>query len=347
MKQKIEELLKRSLEDKVIDAAVVMSRRSDGYNYVLYSNFENISNISPFHPVMKQNGAKIVSLVTKDNEINKKFLFILKPCEVRAAIELKKLNQIDFNNSIFISYTCPGVFEFKEGNNFNDIDTFIKNFKNGNLDENIRPACKMCEFFIAEGSDILIDLFNDKIVSLTEKGKEFLNNLKIEFDESFNETEAFEKIKKLREKNLNDKLKEFSSEFKKEEKIIEFFDNCIKCNNCREACPICYCRQCYFDSETFKYYPDSIKRKLEIKPALRLPTDKILFHLGRVSHMALSCVACGMCEDVCPVDIKVSQFFKYMGKNVQNTFDYKPGINREEPLPLLTFKESEFKEFED
>jgi hypothetical protein len=36
-----------------------------------------------------------------------------------------------------------------------------------------------------------------------------------------------------------------------------------------------------------------------------------------------------------------------MGNNIQKKFDYKPGVNREEVLPLLTFKENEFQEVED
>ena len=347
MKEMVKALLKKAFESNVIDGAVVLSKREDGYNYVLYTKFEDIDEISPFHPVMKINGAKIVSLITKDNELNKRFLFILKPCEVRAAVELKKLNQIDFNNSIFISYICPGVFEFKQGNSFNDIDSFFNDFKNGAINESVRPVCKTCEFFAGEGADIVFDIFAEKFVFLTPKGEEFLDKLNIEKSDEFTKNKAFESIKEQREKNLKHYLNSYKNQFKDENKIIEYFDICIKCNNCREACPICYCRQCYFESETFRYYPDSIKRKLSVKPALRLPTDKVLFQLGRVSHMAISCVGCGMCEDVCPMDIKVSQFFKYMGKNIQETFNYVPGINREEVLPLLTYREQEFEEFED
>jgi ferredoxin len=63
--------------------------------------------------------------------------------------------------------------------------------------------------------------------------------------------------------------------------------------------------------------------------------------------MAASCVGCGMCEDVCPVNIKVGQFFKYTGSQIQNVFQYEPGVNREDVLPLLTFKQEELREFED
>ncbi len=342
-----EVIVKKAFEKDKIDGALIISKREDGYDYTLFTKDSEIKDTSPFHPVMKINAGKIVSTLTKENDSQKKFLFILKPCEVRAAIELKKLNQVNLENVILISYTCPGVFEFKVGNNFKEVSEFISNFKNGNLDENLRKTCKTCEYFCGEGADIVFNLFDDTYTALTPKGEEFLNDLGVSFEKELKPNENLEKIKKLREKNAEELYKNLSSEFKDENKIIEYFDKCIKCNGCRYACPICYCRQCFFDSETFKYYPDSIKRKFEIKSALRLPTDKYLFHLGRVSHMAFSCVACGMCEDVCPMDIEVSQFFKYMGKNIQTTFGYIPGINREEPLPLLTYKEEEFKEVED
>jgi len=343
----MEEVIKKAFEKDKIDAALIISERLDGYDYTLFTKDSEIKNISPFHPVMKMNAAKIVSTLTKENDSQKRFLFILKPCEVRATIELKKLNQVNLDNSILISYTCPGVFEFKEGNNFKDVEKFLSNFKNGIIDESLRESCKTCEYFSGEGADIVFDLFNNSYVALNPKGEEFLNDIGISFEKELKQNKNSEKIKEIRKNKAYELYKNFSAEFKDENKLIEYFDSCIKCNGCRYVCPICYCRQCFFESESFKYYPDSIKRKFEIKSALRLPTDKYLFHLGRVSHMAVSCVACGMCEDVCPMDIKVSQFFKYMGKNIQNTFGYIPGINREEPLPLLTYKEDEFNEVED
>lgn len=347
MQNFLEKLMEKSFESGKINGAVVMSAGDDGYNYTFFPRFKDIVNIKPFHPVMKMNGAKIVSNITKDNETNQKILFCMKPCEIRAANELKKLNQVNSNNMIFISYTCPGVLEFKEGNNFNNDDEFYNEFIKGDLNENIRDVCKSCIDFCGEGADISLNLFNKSVVVLTERGKEFLNDLGFSFSESFDSNGAMERINSLRKDNKESLVKELKKYFNSEDKVVEYFDKCIGCHACSNVCPICYCRQCYFESDTFKYYPDSVNRKLNAKQALRLPLDRVMFHLGRVTHMALSCVACGMCEDVCPVNIKVSQFFKYMGNNIQNTFNYVPGINREEPLPLLTFKEEEFKEFED
>ncbi len=347
MQEALNSLIKKSFEKQLINGVVIMSKGSDGFNYTLYTGYEQLKDISPFHPVMKINGAKIHSAITKENDNNSKLAFIMKPCEIRACVELKKLNQVDLDNSILISYTCGGCFEFKEGNNINNIDNFLNNFINGNLDENIREVCKSCTLFNGEGADIVINLFNNSFVALTGKGEEFLNNIQVNFQNKIEENEHLLKVKNIREKNREEFLKNMKKSFKTEDKIVEYFDKCIGCHACSHSCPICYCRQCYFESDTFKYYPDSIKRKLNYKNALRLPLDRVMFHIGRVTHMATSCVACGMCEDVCPVGIKVSQFFKYMGNNIQNTFNYVPGINREEQLPLLTFKENEFQEVED
>jgi len=57
--------------------------------------------------------------------------------------------------------------------------------------------------------------------------------------------------------------------------------------------------------------------------------------------MATSCTGCGLCEQACPVNIPLLKLFKLVGCNVQLVFEYEPGRELEEPLPLTTFKEVE------
>ncbi len=66
-----------------------------------------------------------------------------------------------------------------------------------------------------------------------------------------------------------------------------------------------------------------------------------------MSHMALSCVNSGACEDGCPMDVPVAQVFSFIGDTVQKMFDYIPGKDRNEPIPILTYKEDELHEYED
>ena len=78
------------------------------------------------------------------------------------------------------------------------------------------------------------------------------------------------------------------------------------------------------------------------KGAYRLPADTTLFHLTRLNHMDLSCVGCGMCTQACPAELPVGQVFRAIGDKVQATFEYLPGRDVSEPLPLVTFKEDEW-----
>ena len=80
---------------------------------------------------------------------------------------------------------------------------------------------------------------------------------------------------------------------------------------------------------------------------MRVPPGTIYYQLGRLDHIAISCVACGACSDVCPVDIPVSLIFKKIGESVQKMFDYVAGKDLDEDLPLSTFKKEELLEYEE
>ena len=70
----------------------------------------------------------------------------------------------------------------------------------------------------------------------------------------------------------------------------------------------------------------------------------MLFHLTRLNHMVLSCVGCGMCSEACPAELPVGIVFRTTGQRVQTCFEYQPGRNLEEPLPLVTFQADEWTE---
>ena len=82
----------------------------------------------------------------------------------------------------------------------------------------------------------------------------------------------------------------------------------------------------------------------EQKGAYRMPADTMLFHLTRLNHMVLSCVGCGMCTQACPAELPVGNVFRAIGQRIQDVFDYMPGRDVEEPLPLITFKADEWNE---
>jgi len=86
--------------------------------------------------------------------------------------------------------------------------------------------------------------------------------------------------------------------------------------------------------------------RAKARGVVKLPSDTLFFHIGRMLHMSLSCVSCGMCEDACPMNITVGQIFSLVGDRNQEAFGYVPGRSIDEALPLTTFEQGEFQEVE-
>ena len=86
-------------------------------------------------------------------------------------------------------------------------------------------------------------------------------------------------------------------------KIMNETARCIKCYQCIDQCPICYCVDC------------TTKNPAYVAPG-ELPVP-FMFHLIRYAHIADSCVNCGQCEEVCPAEIPNALFMH--AQQVQNS----------------------------
>ena len=123
--------------------------------------------------------------------------------------------------------------------------------------------------------------------------------------------------------------------------LLQEFSACIRCHNCMINCPICYCKECIFRTPTFEHESQLFYQWAERKGTVRMMPDTILFHLTRLNHMVTSCVGCGICTDVCPVDIPVGTVFRSVGDKVQAIFEYHPGRSLEDAAPVQEFREDE------
>ncbi|MFC1949403.1 4Fe-4S dicluster domain-containing protein, partial [Chloroflexota bacterium] len=223
--------------------------------------------------------------------------------------------------------------------------------KKGNEDSLLREACQVCDYPFPMAADITIGLIGmdlDKSILIqadSEEGEKILEALELKEEDNGDKRQAaIDKIVTGRKKKLEELFERIGKEISGQEKLLTAFARCINCHNCRDVCPICYCRECLFDSPTFEWGADKYLDWASRKEALKMPTDTLLFHLTRLNHMASSCVGCGLCQEACPNDVPVFGIFRTVGSKVQDVFEYVPGRSLEDELPLSTFREDELQE---
>ena len=357
VKEAINSFLESLLEKNLVSALLVPREVPSKDNIVqsLMTNSNGLKEVNVISPVLPVSSARIISQMTRLSSYKNPVGVVLKSCEIRALIELVKLKQASLDNLLIIGVDCLGTYSVsdyqnlcKQGNS--PSDELLRKFKEGGEDTKLRKACQECEYPIPSNADLVIGLVgvdfekNILLKSCTEKGEKILE--KFSFPE-FNQSKREESVSKYISKKI-EKRDILFSEMKGEtssgwENLLSVFSTCINCHNCMRVCPICYCRECFFESPTFEFDSEKYLMWAKRKGSIKMPRDTTLFHLGRMSHMATSCVGCGLCEQACPSNIPLLKIFKTVSYNVQQIFKYVPGRDLEEPLPLTTFKEDELR----
>ncbi len=340
-----------------LDFKAVFGLRKRGAGKAFYSLFTDSSQLKdfdPFFPVMPQNAAKAISHFTFHEFSPYKVAVVLRPCEMRALIELVKLEQAKLDNILFVGLECGGVFPFEIIYSKGEADKLYSDYmdalKRGSNFDGIRDVCKGCDLFWPENVDIVVSCIGREkpsIIFCTEKGVDIARSLNLNISEADERTEASLKLEQERLNYKEKMISDIKERLAGVDGLLAVFGRCIGCHNCSHVCPLCYCKDCFFESSTFDYEAESYVRRVQKRGTIRVPMDTLLFHLGRMTHMATSCVSCGMCSDVCPVGIPVSVVFKAVGSDLQALFDYVPGRDLGEPLPLTTFRYDELHEVED
>ena len=359
LREGVNSFLRSILEKKMLAALLVpLELPSGGMTApALVSDPAMLGNANPLAPIMTVSTARLASSLTKVAASQRKVGVVLRPCELRALIELIKLKQACRENLVFIGVDCYGTCSVKDYNRLCQetpapAEELLKRVKSG--DESLlRDACRVCEYPAPINADIAIGLIGTDtgkgflVRADSAEGESVLEGLGLKPGVAVPEKEREKAVAELaasRTKNKNELYSRFEVETTGVDNLLSVFSACVNCHNCRVACPLCYCRECFFDSATFDWEAEKYLGWAEKRGAVRLPADSLLFHLTRLNHMATSCVGCGLCQEACPNDVPVFPIFRKVGEELQKMFGYVPGRSLEDELPLSVFREEELGE---
>ena len=100
--------------------------------------------------------------------------------------------------------------------------------------------------------------------------------------------------------------------------MIEETSRCIKCYTCVEVCPALF---------------NSVSPYITAFPG-KVPPE-FAFHLQRYAHVADSCIDCGQCEELCPMDIPNALFMHAIEADLEELYGYHAGEDMSLPVKAI------------
>ena len=336
-------ILQYLLDNNIIDGVLTLKPEDDIYDgipTIATTSEELLKTSGSLHcaPTMT---ADIISKYLSDKKIG----IAVKPCDAKAVNELIKRHRINPVNIYTIGLNCGGTISPITAREmlklYYDIDPssvvkeeiakgkFIVELEDGSekavsideLEENgygRRHNCQRCDLKVPRNADIACGNWGAEdgwtfIEINSEKGAKIVNQAKAEgYIEGKTPSEKAIGIRSKIE-NLMIKMGEKEKTSLLDEDISigsDEWNRCIQCYACRDICPICWCNECELEKSYFENENENC------------PPSAISFQGVRFSHMAFSCVNCGQCGDVCPMEIPVDKLFDKIQRKYKNRTGY-------------------------
>ncbi len=308
----------------------------------IISHPDELSHVNPFAPLMVNNSACMIQDFVRENP-NRHLAAILRPCELRAIVELQKRHRVRYQSLtpeycdkclVTIGVDCPGTFSretySEHATNFQaDAEIIEVDVAYGKQESyipyEVRPTCQMCDspspfspdltvgtIGIEPHGDLLMISRDEEIDSLLQM-KDVTDDLATEWQVSSREMMVGKLVDKRTEKRA---ALSKSMQIEDVSAMLAMFARCTLCADCLDACPL---------------YDGELAGMLGVGEA-RQNGRSMLYELVRVSRWLASCSGCGMCRESCAHGVPLTQMITVMSHRIQNELHYRPG-DPAQPLP--------------
>ena len=284
------------------------------------------SNLAVYLPKLFE----LSPLDRKKEKVKPRIGIVAKGCDLRSIVVLLKEHQVPRENVVLVGVPCRGMIDRRKvdvilaGGEILEYQeslegTLSVTTRGGRTEalereEIIQDACLECRFPVPEKK------------SGGEDGEYVLgaDDYLVEGRSRSPGDGGYERIREFGAKPIEDRWEHFRKEVAK----------CIRCNACRQACPTCYCKECFAEQTDLRWIGVSTEL-----------SDAMIYHLIRIFHQAGRCVECDACYRACPMGVDLRTFTRKIVKDVDELFGYLPGFSLEETPPISTFQENDNEDF--
>ena len=312
IKEKITSEIKRLLDEGLVDVVIGFKKEESPLRPqpAFFRKVEDLAELE-YNGLCQNNLANYLTRYPQDTRIG----IVVRGCENRSVNALVVEHQHARENLFLIGVPCQGIIDIKkiiaevgeevsEFSETGDEVTLVARgkthtFKRQDL---LHDSCLRCAHPNPVSADVVIG------EPLPEGDPEMIRKA----------VEEFEGLSK----------EERYAWFKEES------ERCIRCYACREACPMCYCTECFVDHATPRWTESDIS-----------PAGTQAWHLIRAFHQTGRCTSCGACERACPMDIKMTYLTDKLNKDMYDNYEFIPGMEADTQPPFASFNLDDKKRF--
>ena len=306
------------------------------------SDVELIDQLNPFSPLMEVNSARLIPALLAlypDSLIGA----VLRPCEMRALIEMTKHTSLNLDNLLTICIDCLGTLPADDyqwrlerlekshstqgkpsSSTPDDLAQEALAFarQGGIIPYRYRTACQVCSSPAADHAKI-----NFHVLGLPVRQQMLLSTSVSGIADTFHFDELADSptdaaLVSQHERTLSKLSQRHAATMERVNEsvgsllpadmdaFIQLLESCGECQDCMDVCPIC---------------------------SVDHPLRNAEGHYERTAVMRwlVSCAGCGMCEQACPNHLPTTAIFTHIRQELAQDWGYVPGRSMEEQLPSM------------